>query len=378
MPHRVRSVNRGLSSVSLAFLYYYTYRLPRGVETLIASLANALVQVGVDVSIITARRTIEPLVPPDPRVRIFAYPTSRYFEHALIAPFYAAHFLRHHYDVVVVFYADFGEGLAWRLLKAVSVDLPLVVYLCSPYSAVPHRYQSMARLGWGTQAVRLLADADWVAREAQTFFGRPVGVVPIGTDPHRFCPSPALRAEARRRLGYADTDIVLLNVSALEEGKGTGRVIEALGRLHERFPALHYLVLGQGDYGRVLQDMVASLKLSERVTFGGVTPHLEAYYNLADIFVMLPDQEANSIACHEAMSCGLPVVAANRGGFVETVSPEAGILVDPRCPAEVDAALARLVARPDLRQAMGRAGRVNILAHHSWERVAQQFLEALA
>jgi glycosyltransferase involved in cell wall biosynthesis len=124
--------------------------------------------------------------------------------------------------------------------------------------------------------------------------------------------------------------------------------------------------------------MVASLKLSERVTFAGVTPHLEAYYNLADIFVMLPDQEANSIACHEAMSCGLPVVAANRGGFVETVPPEAGILVDPRCPAEVDAALARLVAQPDLRQAMGRAGRVNILAHHSWERVAQQFLEALA
>jgi len=368
----------GADKMRIAFLYYYTYRLPRGVETLIASLANALARRGVEVAIVTARPTLRPLVPPDPAVRVYAYPTVRYFEHVCIAPYFVWNLLRHPYDRVVVFYGDFGEGLTWRILRLLRRAPPLVLYLCSPYSAVPHRYQSFLNLGWAKEARHILADAGWVAREAEELFQRPVSVVPVATDPQRFRPDASRRGETRQRLGYQDSDVVMLNVSALEPRKGVTRAIEAMARLKDQFPQLRYYIMGKGDEEAGLRRQVEQDGLQGRVAFGGVTPDLEAYYNMADIFVMLPDGEANSVACHEAMSSGLPVVASRKPGFLETVTPGAGLLVDPEQPQEVDAALGRLISSAEMRIAMGREGRARILASHTWAHRAQEFLEAVA
>jgi glycosyltransferase involved in cell wall biosynthesis len=362
----------------VAFLYYYTYRLPRGVETLIASLANALAKRGIEVAIVTAKPTLTPLVPPDPAVRVFAYPTVRYYEHIFIAPWFVFHLLRHRYDRVVVFYGDFGEGLTWRALRLLHRAPPLVLYLCNPYSAVPHRYRTFLKLGWGVHTHSLLADAEWVAREAEALFHRPVTVVPVATDPHRFRPDPALRSATRRRLGYSDDQVVLLNVSALEPRKGVARVIDAMARLRDRFPGLRYYILGQGEEESSLRCQAENVGLAGRVVFGGITSDLPAYYNMADIFVMLPDSEANSVACHEAMSTGLPVVASRTEGFLESVGSEAGFLVNPCSQDEVVEALGRLIPSAELRSAMGQQGRTNILDHHTWDHRAQQFLEAVA
>jgi len=365
-------------SLRVAFLYYYTYRLPRGVETLIASLSNALAREGAEVAIVSARPTLRPLVPPDPVVQVYTYPTSRYYEHVFIAPFFVWHMLSHAYDRVVVFYGDFGEGLSWRVLRLLRRAPPLVLYLCSPYSAVPHRYQSFLNLGWGKEARYILADAAWIAREAEELFQRPVSVVPVATDPQRFRPDASLRGEIRQRLGYQDGDVVMLNVSALEPRKGVTRAIQAMARLKDRFPQLRYYILGKGDEEAQLRRQVEQEGLQGRIAFGGVTPDLQAYYNMADIFVMLPDGEANSVACHEAMSSGLPVVVSRKPGFLETVTPGAGLLVDPEKPQEVDAALGRLIASTEQRISMGSEGRARILASHTWAHRAQEFLRAVA
>ena len=361
----------------IAFWHFYTFRLFRGIETLVVSLANALVQRGVEVSLVTATPTLRPLVQPDPKVQVYAYPTGRYYSHTTIVPFYANHFLRHRYDSVVTFFADFGEGLTWSLLGK-QLDLPLALYLCYPYSAVPHRYRSFLKLGWHNTARHILADASWIAKEAEDLFQRPVPVVPVGTDPLRFRPDPALRAELRRKYGYSVDDVVMLNVSALEPRKGVWRSIQALERLRERAPNVRFFILGKGEDEQHLRDLVDVAGLGERVIFGGVTSQLEAYYNMADIFLMLPDAEANSIAVHEAMSCELPVVASNSGGFAESVAANAGFLIPFDDSQAVDGALLQLIGNPALRQSMGVAGRTGILAHHSWDRVAAQFLELVA
>jgi len=363
--------------MKIAFLHFYTFRLLRGIETLVISLSNALANKGVDVSIVTTSPTVQSLVVPDDRVNVYAYPTFRYYSHLTIVPFYLAHFLRHQYDHVVVFFADFGEGLTWRILNRFR-EIPLTLYLCYSYSAVPHRYRSFLQLGWEREAKYILADGKWFAKEAEQLFRRPVSVVPVGTDPDRFCSAPTLRQQMRQQLGFTDDQVILLNVSALEREKGTWRGIQAMAGLKNRFPQLCYVILGRGDDEPRLKEMVRDMQLSDRVLFGGTTSQLEAYYNMADIFVMLPDAEANSIACLEAMSCGLPVVVSDRGGFVESVPTQAGFLVDPDGPAEIEARLAELIADPLLRPRMGKAGRAHVLAHFAWERIAEQFLEVLA
>ncbi len=362
--------------MKIAFWHFYTLRLPRGIETLVISLANALADRGHDVSIITAKGDIKPLVTPNARVRVYAYPTAPFYSHLSIVPAYTSHFLRHTYDSIVVFFADFGEDLTWKLLHHYK-DLPLSLYLCYPYSTVPHRYHSFLRLGWHHSARHVLADAVWVAREAEELFQRPVPVVPVGTDPIRFRPDLDLRTQMRLQYGFMNDDVVLLNVSALELAKGTWRVIAAMGRLKQQLPQLHFYILGKGEDEPRLRQIVDDLGLNNRVFFGGVTPHLEAYYNMADIFVMLPDAEANSIASHEAMSCGLPLLVSSNGGFAESVTVDAGQLVNPHDLDAIDTALCTLAGNIGLRKQMGSAARAHVLASHSWDHVAERFLACL-
>lgn len=55
---------------------------------------------------------------------------------------------------------------------------------------------------------------------------------------------------------------------------------------------------------------------------------------------------------------GVPVIGGNVGGVPETMQADVtGLLVPPRDPAALAAALERLLADPGLRRSMGRAGR---------------------
>lgn len=359
--------------MKVAFVHFYTFRLLRGIETLIVSLSNALVQKGINVSILSAKRTIEPLIIPDPRVNIFTYPTFRYYEHFTIVPFYITHFLKYRYDHVVVFFADFGEGLSWRVINRFR-EISLSLYLCYPYSSAPHRYQSFLRLRWDQKANYILADANWVAKEAKRLFDRVVHVIPVGTDTNRFRPDIDARKIMRQKYGYDDANVVLLNVSSLEARKGVQKVVQMVARLSNQFPSLRYFILGKGEEEFKLRKMVDELNLNDIVVFGGTTSNLVAYYNMADIFVMLPDFEANSIASHEAMSCSLPLIVSNNGGFLESIPTQAGFLVNPNASAEIDDLLTKLIIQPQLRKKMGEFGRSHVLDHLTWEKIAEKFL----
>ncbi len=347
----------------------------RGVETLVPSLANELAKRNdVDVSVLTANQTQEPLVKPSPRVRVKQFPAFRYYEFATIVPFYASDLIRERYDVVIAFFADFGEGPALRLASRFTQPR-LILYLTFPYESAPHRYRAYQRWGWGEQAAALLADAEYTARRGEEFFHRPVQVLPSGTDPACFRPDAAKRARVRQQFGYSEQDVVLLNVAALEERKGIWRVIEALPAIRAQCPNVRYLVLGEGRDRERLQRRVAELGLDGSVIFGGTTADLPAFYNAADIFVMLPDAEAGSVACLEAMASGLPVVVSESGGFAEVVSVDTGRRVKHQDQATVIKTIAELVSRRALREDLGQTGRQRVIDRFSWERIGDQLYQ---
>ena len=78
----------------------------------------------------------------------------------------------------------------------------------------------------------------------------------------------------------------------------------------------------------------------------------------AQIFVLSTNFEAMPISILEAMRAGLPVVATDVGGIAESVRHEqTGLLVRRGDVAGLRDALARLIAGPALRVALGSAGR---------------------
>ena len=71
------------------------------------------------------------------------------------------------------------------------------------------------------------------------------------------------------------------------------------------------------------------------------------------------------------MSAGVAVVATEGGGASEIVRHGVtGLLVPPRRPAAVAAALRTLLATPTRALAFGIAGRDRVLARYGWDRIA--------
>ncbi len=114
---------------------------------------------------------------------------------------------------------------------------------------------------------------------------------------------------------------------------------------------------------------------------------LPALYGCGDVFAMLCrnrwgglEQEGFGIVFVEAAAAGVPQVAGDSGGAAEAVvDGETGCVVrDPNNPAQVAAAIARLLDDPAGRARMGEAGRQRAVADFSYDVLAARLGDALA
>jgi D-inositol-3-phosphate glycosyltransferase len=91
----------------------------------------------------------------------------------------------------------------------------------------------------------------------------------------------------------------------------------------------------------------------------------------ADVVVCPSWYESFGMAVVEAMACGVPVVASEAGGMVDTVIHEVtGLLVAPRSPRRLFNALNDVLQAGALSRGMGLAGRARAQACYSWDRIA--------
>jgi phosphatidylinositol alpha-1,6-mannosyltransferase len=124
--------------------------------------------------------------------------------------------------------------------------------------------------------------------------------------------------------------------------------------------------------------MTHELGVNDRVIFLGAVSSdmLPACYAAADIFVHPNrvdgrDFEGFGLVFLEAAAAGLPVIAGQTGGAPEAIEAgKTGLLVSGTDVAEMVRALRCLLANPDGRRAMGRAGRERAVSQFSWERAA--------
>lgn len=159
--------------------------------------------------------------------------------------------------------------------------------------------------------------------------------------------------------------------------KGLDVLLEALSLVPRR-PLWELHVAGDGPLRRQLEDRARELNIAERIFFRGWMrrPQLAAAMREMDVYVFPSRDEGMPNAVLEAMASGLPVAATAIAGCEELVVPEStGLLVPPDSPVELAESLARLIAEPSLRAAMGRAGRERVERDYSWESVARRYLD---
>ena len=183
-----------------------------------------------------------------------------------------------------------------------------------------------------------------------------------GIDTLRF-PAPPKVRQTRDGRDPADP-VALLAVGRAVDKKGFDDLLSALALLpRDRHWRLTHI--GGGPLLPKLQKTARKLGLSERIHWRG--PQLQAAvlgaYREADIFV-LPcrlsadgDRDGLPNVLLEAQSQKLACVSTRVSGIPELIEDGvSGLLVEPRAPAALAQALARLIAEPALRLQLGEAG----------------------
>jgi phosphatidylinositol alpha-1,6-mannosyltransferase len=118
------------------------------------------------------------------------------------------------------------------------------------------------------------------------------------------------------------------------------------------------------------------------VSFAGQVDEadLPRYYRAGDVFAMPCRTRRGGLEVEgwgnvfiEAAACGRPVVVGDSGGARESlVDGATGLLVDGGNVGDVADAIASLLEDPGRAEAMGRAGRLRVERHFTWERAFDQ------
>lgn len=168
----------------------------------------------------------------------------------------------------------------------------------------------------------------------------------------------------------------LLSVGALSPEKSFGTLVDALARIGD--PGASLTILGEGPGRPALEARIRAAGLAGRVRLPGHVPDLRPHLAQADLYVQASVREGLSNALLAAMAAGLPVVATEVGGTGEAVVPgETGWLVPPGRPADLAAAIRRLIASPEEGRRMGAAGRRRAEAEFSADRELRETVDWL-
>lgn len=224
------------------------------------------------------------------------------------------------------------------------------------------------------RAARLITVSESTAQDLRERYpeaGPRIRVTPLGVSP-AFSPEgqpldpQALPAAQCLAGGY------LLYAGRLHPRKNLGRLLEAYRLLLRHADAPPLALAGTpSPHGEELAAAVARLGLADRVLFlGYVAPELlPQLYRGAALFAYPSLYEGFGLPVLEAMASGVPVVASRVPSLAE-VAGEAALLVDPVSPDEMAAAMARLLAEPELRAELIRRGLARSRAY-TWERTAR-------
>ena len=166
----------------------------------------------------------------------------------------------------------------------------------------------------------------------------------------------AERPEVRAELGLDPHVPVVGTVANLRVQKAYPDLLVAARGVLEQLPDVRFVAVGQGPLEVEIRTLHAQLGLGDRFLLLGHRPDAVRVMAACDVFVLASHWEGLGVAVMEALALGLPVVATAVGGVPEVVEHgREGLLVPPRQPRKLAAALVALLTNADHRQQMGEA-----------------------
>ena len=264
--------------------------------------------------------------------------------------------------------ATIGMGHRPRLLVNRGVTFPLDIF-----NKWKYRHPRVASVVCVADAVREVVISSGGLSPDR------VHTIHCGTDPDIFDSERADMANVRVEVGFDPGDIVIGQIS-LRDWKGWTDLLAAFALVARRFSAARLLLVGCEPVTEKTKVEVASREagLAGRVETLSFRTDMPAVLAACDIVVDASWAGTGITGTiREAMAMRRSVIATDCGGNRElVVDGEVGLVVPPRDPDSLVAALTRLIGDPELRNRLGTKARRMVVEHFSTEKRIDK-LEAL-
>jgi glycosyltransferase involved in cell wall biosynthesis len=251
-------------------------------------------------------------------------------------------------------------AMEW-VAEADTAGLPVIGMSHESYGATrgSSRYQRVKRYFSDVDRLLLLTreDADAWARDG-------LSNVDAMPNPLAFAPSQPSSRSAK----------VVVRLGRLSFEKGFDMLLESWALTSAEHPDWTLRLFGSGPEEDRLRRQADELGLTGRVEFAGQVTDLESALRHASVFALSSREEGLPMSLMEAMVMGVPCVAFDCAPGVREIitDGEDGLLVTSGNTDAFAAALSRLIADAELRDAFGEQARRNV-ARYSPEEVMRRW-----
>ena len=266
----------------------------------------------------------------------------------------------------------FGNNV-WGALLSRSTGLPFVAHEHNRVGRHVRAERAFDRLLIGSTAHRILCVSDDV--------GRPL--IAAGVDPAKIEVVPngvplddALsRADARRELGLAKTDVVIGCVASLRPEKAHDVLLDAFALISASSSATRLCIVGDGAERERLVALASRLGIQHGVLWAGERRDAGRLVSAFDVAVLCSRSEGLPLAALEAMAAGTPLVASRAGSLPTLLEDGAGVLVEPDDAHGLARAIDRLLADRGLARDLAQRARAVIEERYELSAIAKRVEE---
>lgn len=169
----------------------------------------------------------------------------------------------------------------------------------------------------------------------------------------------------------------VLFLGRLDANKSPDVLLRASREVPDRFPKTKIVFGGDGEIEKN-KALAEELGIAERCEFRGwvIGDKRAVLFERAAVYCLPSKNEGLPMSVLEAMAHGIPTVATAVGGVPQVIEDGvSGLLIDVDDEAALSESLASLLAKPELREELGRNGRDQIVRKFGLDRTIAQVVD---
>lgn len=169
-------------------------------------------------------------------------------------------------------------------------------------------------------------------------------------DLERFSGNGNRKGLLRAEFGLKNSNILIGNTSALAPHKDHPTFLNMAKILHQRFPQMRFVIMGEGPLRLETEHLIEALGLREVVFLAGFRNNIPDLLPDLDVFVMSSRTEGLGTSIIDAFASGIPVVTTAAGGIPELVEDhKTGLLCEIGNPQQLAEAVIHILDSESLR-----------------------------